>query len=621
MSRIPFLNLLLFFHLACFPSLLYQDLYCTAGALTMGDSILVLSTDSSDPPQVIGIQDFSTVISSGFEFNCTSNCVDSDFDGIPDAQDNTPNIQDSNTCMDDAAILAGALIGSGQTSCRAFRSIATSGTVDVPNTATLALVAPIVELGAGFSVAAGGTMIVQTSSLAQGMFGFTPSRNMVSDAQALPSSWDVGTGLNIKWAESMGSQSYGGPVLSGGRIFIGTNNEGLRNPLLTGDRGNMMAFDADTGQFLWQSAHAKLNRGNDWPLQGVRSPVSVEGERLWYVSNRSEVIAADIHGFRDGVNDGPYTSEANTSEIDEDILWKYDLIDQLDVFPHSMVVGVARAPLVVGELVFVITGNGVDESDITVPSPDAPSFIAINKQTGQLVWEHSLGEGILHGQWSSPAYGIMGGTPQVLFAGGDGWIYSFEPLTGSLLWKFDMNPKDSVWRLGGAGTRNNILSIPVIHGDRVYVGVGQDTEHGEAPGHFWAIDGTSSGDVTSTAGVWHRGGTEFNRTVSTAAIADGIVYMADLSGFLYAVDAATGSLHWTYDAFAGVHGSPLVADGKVYLGDEDGDMVVIKAGPGLNGQAEVLAEIDMGTAIYTTPIAQDGVIYIATRNKLFAIGE
>ena len=71
----------------------------------------------------------------------------------------------------------------------------------------------------------------------------------------------------------------------------------------------------------------------------------------------------------------------------------------------------------------------------------------------------------------------------------------------------------------------------------------------------------------------------------------------------------------------------LDADGKdqeawhVMGWDEDGDMVVIKAGPGLNGQAEVLAEINMGTAIYTTPIAQDGVIYIATRNKLFAIGE
>ena len=447
MSRIPFLNLLWFFHLACFSSLLYYDLDFAGGALTIGDEILVLSTDSSDPPQVIGRQDFSTVISSAFEFNCTSNCVDSDFDGIPDAQDNTPTIQDSNTCTDDAALLTGASIRDGQTSCRAFRSIITSGTVDVPTDATIALVAPTVEIREPFSVAAGGTMIVQTSPLAQGMFGFTPSRNMVSDAQALPSSWDVGTGLNIKWVESLGSNAYGGPVLSGGRIFIGTNNEGLRNPLLTGDRGNMMAFDADTGQFLWQSAHAKLGQVHDWPLQGVESPASVEGERLWYVSNRSEVIAADIHGFRDGVNDGPYTSEANTSELDEDILWKYDLMGELEVFPHPIEAGgVNRAPLVVGELVFVITGNGTDEGHITVPSPLSPSFIAINKQTGQLVWEHSLGEGILHGQWSSITYGVMGGTPQVLFAGGDGWIYSFEPLTGRLLWKFDMNPKDSVWR-------------------------------------------------------------------------------------------------------------------------------------------------------------------------------
>ncbi len=140
-------------------------------------------------------------------------------------------------------------------------------------------------------------------------------------------------------------------------------------------------------------------------------------------------------------------------------------------------------------------------------------------------------------------------------------------------------------------------------------------------GNFWVVDASGEGDVTESGVVWHRGGEDFRRTISTAAIADGLVYIADLSGFLYCLDAETGAHHWTYDTFAAVWGSAFVADGKVYLGDEDGDVVEIRQGKGKNGEAEVLAEINLGSAVYTTPIANDGILYIASRNMLYALKE
>jgi len=450
------------------------------------------------------------------------------------------------------------------------------------------------------------------------MFGGDLSRNMAdASATGLPSSWDPDTGENVKWMQPLGSQSYGGPVVANGRIYVGTNNEGQRNPAVTGDRGNMMVFDAASGEFLWQSAHAKLPAGrvHDWPLQGVCSGPYVEGDRLYYVSNRAEVIAADVQGFRDGENDGPFSGEELTSEIDEDVIWKLDMIGELDVFPHNLAAG---NPLVVGDLLFTVTGNGVDEGHINLPVPLAPSFIAVNKDTGELVWESAAPDGnILHGQWSNPTFGVAGGREQVVFPGGDGWLYSFAPTTGELIWKFDANPKDSVWELGGSGTRNNIIGTPVFWENKVYVGVGQDPEHGEGQGHFWAIDATGTGDVTESGVVWHRGGEEFHRTISTAAIADGLLYIADLSGFLYCLDANTGEHHWTYDAFAAVWGSSFVADGKVYLGDEDGDVAILEHGKEL----KVLGEINLGSAVYTTPVAAEGVLYISSRNRLWALQE
>src|SRR5918992_1544740 len=107
------------------------------------------------------------------------------------------------------------------------------------------------------------------------------------------------------------SLTYGNPVVAGGMVFVGTNNEALRDPKQAGDRGVLMAFREADGQFLWQNTHEKLAAGrvNDWPYQGVCSSPLVEGERLYYVSNRGEVLALDIQGFRDGQNDGPLTDE------------------------------------------------------------------------------------------------------------------------------------------------------------------------------------------------------------------------------------------------------------------------------------------------------------------------
>lgn len=429
-----------------------------------------------------------------------------------------------------------------------------------------------------------------------GMFANTPSRNMVSAATGLPATWDPDTGDNIKWKQPLGSQSYGGPVLAGGVIYVGTNNEGERDPDITGDKGVLMAFRAADGEFLWQKVHDKLPDGrvHDWPLQGICSGPYVEGDRLYYVSNRAEVVCATTDG---------------------ETVWSRDMIGEMNVFPHNLAAG---NPLVVGDIVYTVTGNGVDEGHINIPAPSAPSFLALDKRTGETIWSSDLPDGaILHGQWSNPAYGVIDGTPQIIFPGGDGWMYGLVPETGEVIWKFDVNPKDSVWELGGAGTRNNIISTPVIYKDRVYIGVGQDPEHGEAPGHFWVIDATGRGDITSSGVVWHRGGEDFGRTISTAAIADGLVYIADLSGFLYCLDAETGEHQWTYDAFAAVWGSAFVADGKVYLGDEDGDIAVLTHGR----QLEVLDEINMGASVYTTPIAEDGVLYIASRNMLWAISE
>jgi outer membrane protein assembly factor BamB len=325
------------------------------------------------------------------------------------------------------------------------------------------------------------------------------------------------------------------------------------------------------------------------------------------VTNRGEVVALDTQGFRDKENDGEVKDEKLTTEKDADIVWKFDMMEEVGSFPHNMS---NSSPVSFGDLIYVSTSNGQDESHVNIPSPKAPSIIAINKKTGKLAWEdNSVGDRILHGQWSSPAVGKIGGVDQVVMGQGDGWIRGYEAQTGKKLWEFDTNPKESVW----PKTRNELISTAVIYEDRVYIANGQDPEHGEGVGHMYCIDATKRGDITKTGLVWHYD--KIRRSISTPAIRDGLVYEPDFSGFLHCLDAKTGQVYWVHDMFAAVWGSPLLVDGKLYLGDEDGDVVIMQAGK----EKKVLAEINMGSSVYSSPVPANGALFISNRNQLYAL--
>ncbi len=441
------------------------------------------------------------------------------------------------------------------------------------------------------------------------MWGGTPNRNMVSSMTGLPVEWDIAAKKNVKWVAELGSQTYGNPVVASGMVFVGTNNEGLRDPSKPGDRGVLMAFRESDGRFLWQATSEKLasGRANDWPYQGVCSSPLVEGDRLYYVTSRGEVVALDIHGFQDGENDGPFQDEEFTEPTDPDILWVFDMMEEIGLYQHNMA---NSSPVSYGDLIYLNTSNGQDESHVNVPSPNTPAIIALNKKTGELVWEdNSVGERILHGQWSSPSVGEVGDGVQVVMGQGDGWVRGYEALTGKKLWEFDTNPKDSAW----PKTRNNIIATAVIYGNVVYIANGQDPEHGEGVGHLYAIDATQRGDITQTGLLWHYD--KIRRSISTASVHDGLLYYPDFSGFLHCLDARTGKLLWVHETLAAVWSSTLVADGKVYLGDEDGDVVVLQAGR----EEKLLAEMNMRSSVYSTPVPANGALFIATRNRLFAL--
>jgi outer membrane protein assembly factor BamB len=507
-------------------------------------------------------------------------------------------------------------------------------------------------------------------------WGGRAMRNMYSPVKGLPQKFgkvefktgseevDVKAVKNLKWAAKIGSQSYGNVTVAAGKVFIGTNNENPRDPKHQGDRSILMCFDEKSGEFLWQLVVPKLASGkvNDWENLGLLSAPTVEGNRVYLVTSRCEVLCLDINGLANG-NDGPFKDEAKyvvkdvlldrgkpterpappiePGPKDADIIWRYDMMDELGVFPHN---ASNCSVLIVDDIVYVCTSNGQDWTHSNIPSPNSPSFIALNKTTGELLAEDDakIGPRIFHGQWSSPSLGIVEGRKLILFGGGDGICYAFDPKpvkegdTSYLktVWKFDCNPPErKKFKYPAAEGVSEVNATPVFYKNRVYVAVGQDPEHGEGVGNLVCIDATKTGDVTQTAKIWNYD--KLHRSISTVSIDPdtGLLFVGDFSGYLTCLDAETGKLYWTYDMKAHMWGSTLVADGKVYAGDEDGDFTVLAATKGRKltadkvkpGGAEyepvLLDETNLGSPVYGTPIVANGVIYIQSNTHLFAFAD
>ncbi len=531
------------------------------------------------------------------------------------------------------------------------------------------------------------------------MFGGSVERNMVNMAAKGITDNPDPAGDALTWKAQLGSRAYGGPTIADGRIFVGTNNDNPRNkrdvakvggedePI---DKGVLMCFNTK-GEFQWQAIHKKLESGqvNDWPREGVCSTPTVEGDRVYYITNRCTVVCASVKGLAADKDTKPliYTDEKTKKPVtfdsptDAGIVWEYDMMKSLGVFPHNMSAG---CPLIVGDLLYTVTGNGVDEGHINIPAPEAASFICLNKKTGKLVWKENLpGKNIMHGQWSNPSLMTVDGKPQIVIPGGDGWIYAFAPDTGEVLWKFDANPKTAIYELGGAGTQSDFIATPVIHDNKIYIGTGQDPEHFTGIAHFYCIDPAGKkGDISPEVGprakpgeadpkagkpnpnsgvVWSYGGADarkfalrefkFGRTMSTACIVDGICYISELAGIVHALDAKTGKVLWTYETKSQIWGSCYYADGKIYLACENGELFVFKHVPLAQKPKELdifdnpdaqdqksyskqyklkrkavedeylLKKVTFDAAIRSTPVVADNVLYVMTENALYAFGK
>jgi outer membrane protein assembly factor BamB len=450
------------------------------------------------------------------------------------------------------------------------------------------------------------------------MLGRDKTRNAVSPEKGAPVEWDAKTGRNIKWRAPLGYIAWADPVVAEGLVWIGTNTT-QPSARVDEDAPVLKCFRENNGKPVWQFIAMPTNglpRGDNL---GFHTSPLIEAGRAWWTTRYGQVHCFDVNDLSQGARE-------------PEPVWTLDMHRSLGVWPfYSYMSGGETCSIGAPyrDRIYVITGNGIvgyQNGDIStvVRSPDAPSLICLDKNSGKVLWkDSSAGRDILLGQWGSPLVAEMGGRAQVVAPMGDGWLRSFDALTGEFLWKLNINLQSITRR----EERNHFLNAPVLYGDRIFIGAGHDMGETDGPGTLFCIDPTRRGDVSlelddgpgkshpnpNSAVVWHL--PSFGRTMAQVAVHEGLVIAAGINGIVHCLDATTGHSYWKHDLKAHVRTSPLIVDGKIYIATEEAEMFVFA----LSKEKSLLFTNDLGRAAYSSPIFSNGVLYIAIEGELLAI--
>jgi outer membrane protein assembly factor BamB len=238
----------------------------------------------------------------------------------------------------------------------------------------------------------------------------------------------------------------------------------------------------------------------------------------------------------------------------------------------------------------------------------ANRYVAFNKLTGEVVWwsEPAASRGTYY---SAPTIATINGQRLLIAGAADGSVFAIKVRTGEVVWrytKFSISP---------------INSTPVVEGNFVYIGHGEESQGTAVQGRVICLD-ASQIEKGSPKLVWQRDG--IHARYASPIIHEGRLYMPDDGGLLYCLDAKEGKTIWEYRYGRGeTRGSPVLADGKIYVGEVSARFHILE--PGKKKCKELDEEFFPGVGgvdieLNGTPAVANGRVYFSTAEETLCIG-
>ena len=370
-----------------------------------------------------------------------------------------------------------------------------------------------------------------------------------------------------------GDVSRTAPAYWKGTLITGQGVQTVHNP--TG--AFMLGIDAVAGRPLWRT------QVEDDPEAIITSsPVADDGVVYVGTSSRDEAVKTPPT-FRGSV----VALEAGTGKL----LWKAYMVPK--GYTGGAVWG--STPVVDHDtgLLYVTTGNNYSvpegvcrAADRGNCKPDAAddridSIVALDLKTGRIAWstptlpadmstnfDHEDGPDYDFAQGPNLYTTTIDGRPATVLGAGQksGIYWALDPKTGEVLWKADVGPGS---RLGGMmwGSATDGKRIYVSIGNRNHEPVAMDAADGSqttTKGGFWAAIDAASGKV-----LWRTADPQQAIDTGAMSVANGVIYAGSLIGDgnnMYALNAETGAVLWTFASGGAVASGAAIVGGTVFWG-------------------------------------------------------
>ena len=391
---------------------------------------------------------------------------------------------------------------------------------------------------------------------------------------------------NVIWKAPYGCRST--PLVFGGRVYlINYDSEkikvnGKEEDLHETIQERVMCLDAKDGKKIWQ---------HTFPLFHT----DIVTSRLGWTNLASDPATGYIYAH--GTQGLFFCLDGKDGKV----IWERSMGEE---FGRISGYGGRVTTPIVDENLAILGMCSSSWGDQTKP---ANRFIALDKRTGSVVWisEPAPFAGTYY---SAPVVATIQGERLLISGGSDGSVFAIQVRTGKVMWRY-------IFSLA------SINSTPVVDGNFVYIGQGEETPGTNVQGRVVCLD-ASQVEKGEPKLVWKVDG--IKARYASPIIHDGRLYMPDDSSRLFCLDAKTGNQYWKFNYGRGEsRGSPVLADGKIYVGEVAARFHILE--PGAKKCKRLSEEFFPGEGgvdveLNSSPAVADGKVFFSTSEQVLCIG-
>ena len=404
-----------------------------------------------------------------------------------------------------------------------------------------------------------------------------PESNGISRETGLIDDWNPkgGEGSNVAWKrDDLGGRST--PIVFRGKLYTIVRAE----PETPREGEKVVCVDAVSGETIWE------NRFNVYLSD-------VPDTRVGWSSCIADPASGNIYAL--GVCGHFQCIDAETGKTK----WYLPLHERFGLL--STYGGRTNFPVVCEDLV-IISAIVIGWGDMAKP---AHRFLGLNKETGEVVWFNGTRPLPYDTTYSAPTLTVLNGQKALVFGSGDGAVWALQPRTGQPIWQYRL-------------ARRGLNVAPLVAGDKVFAGNGEENIVGTSMGAVVAINGRLSGDITESGEIW-RIDEMMDGRASPILIEDRL-WVFDDRAKLHVLDSASGERIGRRIALGTMmRASPLYADGKVYAFTANGRWYILQ--PDEKKGAKILKKgrLPNGEETHASPICSHGKIYLQTTGGLYCL--